>query len=58
MQTGRKHFSGAISLETAQFYRKQTKTYFSCNKATRSVFKTQKGKTLFFFFCDIGLKAT
>ena len=37
-QTGRKPFSHAISLEKAQFYGTQTKTWFSCNIAERSLF--------------------
>ena len=47
LQTSRKPFSRAISLETAQFYGTQTKTCFSCNIAERSLFKHTRKKRSF-----------
>ena len=53
LQTGRQSFCGAITLETAQFYSKETRTCFPAITLHAEYFKHRKGKTL---FCDISSK--
>ena len=49
MQTERKPFSDAISLQNAQLYGKQTKTFFfSAIQLSATCFSQEKAKTLLF----------